>query len=366
MINRLKTVFMLCLLCLILILSGCSDNGSQEQSQQSSETTSADTSSVANPDNSNAVANNITLNLQGPGNTPANLLNGGIAAEYDGYIYHTDRMMWGNLCRTPINGGMSELLQKGTFHDININSDTIFVIGSVSNQDTGIYADGIFRMNTDGSNLQMIKEGYFEQLILYDSYLYYIDTMDSGLYRIKYDGTDDKLLLENIYDDFTIIDSSLYVCAELDEEYVQSVYKMPLDASATPVMVIKDIFGGGINAANSFIYYIARDNSSNTYRYNTATGESEVFYPQWIDWLNTDGEYLYYFWNGLRADHTDEGLYRINLDGSGEQMVMASEEFFSMNIAGGKIFWHNNDDQRRLTVMNLDGSDMTFVELIPD
>jgi hypothetical protein len=92
------------------------------------------------------------------------------------------------------------------------------------------------------------------------------------------------------------------------------------------------------------------------------TSEAGIFAYKWMDYVNTDGEYLYYFWSGVRQDNADSGLYRTRADGSEDVLILQTEELFSPNIAGGKIFWHNNDDQRRLTVMNLDGSEMTFVE----
>jgi len=296
------------------------------------------------------------------GNTNSNLLQDGIAAEYDGYIYHADRMMQGNLWRTPVGGGESELIQKGKFSCINVSDGVIFALGAVYDQETGFYVDGIYRMNLDGSDLEMIKEGWFEQLILYDEYLYYSDFVDGELRRIKYDGSDETLFLDNFYYDFVIIGGSLYVCAELGEEYVENVYRMPLDGSGEPEIVISDIFGGGIDAANETIYFTARDNTSNTYQYDPATGETSVFLEKWIYWVNTDGDYLYYWWTGLRQDKSDCGFYRVRPDGSEDQLIMQADEFYGTNIAGGKVYWHNNDEERRLCVMNLDGTDLTFVE----
>jgi hypothetical protein len=355
-----------------LILSACggsqtpasvSDNPS-DGNQEIAETAESEAPVAATEISGDAVA--APLVLKGLGNTPSNILNGGIAVEYDGYIYHTDRMMWGNIWRTPAGGGESELIQSGTFHDLNVSGGVIFAVGSVMDQDTGLNKDGIYRMNVDGSGLILVKEGYFEQLALNDDYLYFMDTMDCGLYRMKYDGGDVTFLLENVYSDFIIIDDALYVCAELGGTYDMNVYKLPLDGSAEPEAVIFGIFGGGIDAVGKSIYFEGGNNTSNTYRYDTVTGETDIFLPKWISQMNTDGENIYYYWNGVRMDNADCGLYRINPDGSGEQLVMQAETFFGLNIAGGKMFWHNNDEQRRLTMMNLDATDIAFVEQAPD
>ncbi|NCB50532.1 MAG: DUF5050 domain-containing protein [Clostridia bacterium] len=370
--HKNKTRFLACLLCIILVLSGCGGSQSTPAETAAPTETTGDAAVPAENETPAEVSAEpsaetaVVLNLVGPGNTSSNLLEGGVAAEYEGYIYHTDRMMWGNIWRTPTGGGDSELIQTGKFHGLNINDGVIFALGSILNPETGFYDEGIYMMNTDGSNLKMIKEGWFEELILLDEYLYYSDFVDGKLNRMKYDGSEETLLLDNFYNDFVIIGGSLYVCAELGEEYAQNVYKMPLDGNGEPEMVISDFFGGGIYAANECIYFIGRDNTSNTYQYNTETGETSVFLPKWIDDINTDGEYIYYFWTGVMMSNSDKGFYRIRPDGSEDQLIMQVETFFSPNIAGGKVFWHNNDEQRRLSVMNLNGSDLAFVEQAPN
>lgn len=364
MIRRFQTCFLLCVLCIILILSGCSGKETQPQSAKESPkgTTDAAVETPSESTSANAEETAVQLVLEGPGNTSANLLHDGLAAEYDGYIYHVDEMMAGSIWKMPVGGGESALIQKGTFHDLNVNGGVIFALGYVPNPDTGLSTYGIFMMNTDGSNMKVIKEGNFEELILYDEYLYFADIIEGGLYRMKYDSSDEALLLADIYDDFTIIDDALYIYASLGEDYTTNIYKMPLDGSALAEMIVQDTFGGAMDVALGEIYYIARDNTNNMYRYNTEAGENDQFLDKWVDSINAEGEYLYYFWTGNRQDNADSGMYRMKQDGSEAQMIMHTESLFSINIAGGKMFWHNNDEQRRLTVMNLDGTELTFVE----
>jgi hypothetical protein len=217
-------------------------------------------------------------------------------------------------------------------------------------------------MTTDGSNAKILKDGYFSRLILNDEYLYYTDGSDGALHRIKFDGSEDKLLLqEEIYDRFIIINGSIYLYTDLDEEHVTNIYRMPLDGNIGPEMIVEDIFGG-IDVGFNDIFYSARDNSSNMYRYSTETGENSLFWDHWIDNINSNGDYLYYFWNGVRADDSDAGLYRMKLDTSENQMLMQIAELYSLNIAGEKLFWENNDDLRRLTIAKLDCTDIQFVK----
>jgi len=305
--------------------------------------------------------------FDGAGNTPANLLHDGVAAEYDGYVYHTDKMMAGSIWRTPAGGGDSELIKQGTFHSLNISGGVIFAVGYLPNPENDLLEiEGIVRMNTDGSDAQMIKEGYFDSLTLYDNYLYYIDPCEGCLYRMKTDGSDEKQLLEGLYGNYAVTDGVIYALAELDESYNDNIYKLPL-SGGTPELIFQRTFGNYIDVALGGIFFIpAGDTEGNTYRYDIGTGQSEVFCEGWIDYVNTDGEYLYYFWSGVRMDNADAGVYRINSDGSNSILLLQIEECYSINIAGDMIFFHTNDDERRLSVMNTDGSGLKFLPQAED
>lgn len=305
-----------------------------------------------------------SISLSGQGNTPSNLLHGGTAVEYDGFIYHVDEMIEGNIWRTPVAGGESELLCKGSFCALNVNGGLIFSLLSFPDPDSELKTGGICVMNTDGSDAKILKEGYFSRIILNDEYLYYADGSDGALHRMKFDGSEDTVLLqEEIYDSFLLINGAIYLFTDLDEEYVTNIYRMSLDGSTGPNMVVEDIFGG-IDVGFNEIFYSARDNTSKMFRYNTETGESSIFWDEWIDNINYSGDYLYYFWNGVRADDLDAGLYRMKTDTSENQMLLQVNELYSLNIAGEKLFWENNDDLRRLTVANLDCTDIQFVEKV--
>ena len=350
------SIFMTCL------LTSC---GSSDSSAAPSQQSSGSVEPTYTPNEETPFVPKETtpsIALSGSGNYPANLLYGGMAVEYDGYVYHIDQMFEGNLWRTSVDGGESELLCKGSFCGLNVNGGLIFSLLSFPSLDSGLETSGICVMNIDGGSAKILKEGYFSRLILNDEYLYYTDGSDGSLYRIKYDGSGEQLLLqEEIYDAFLIINGSLYIYSDLDEEYVTNIYKMPLDGSAPPTMIVKDIFGG-IDVALNEIYYTARDNSSNMLQYDTETGEISLFVDYWIDSINTDGEYLYYFWSGAKSNNSDCGLYRMRPDTSDNQMIMQTEELYSLNIAGGKLFWQNNDEFRRLTSSNLNCTEILFVK----
>jgi len=312
------------------------------------------------------VAKQNAESFDGAGNTAANLLHDGIAAEYDGYVYHTDKMMRGGIWRTPSGGGESELVKKGTFHSINVSGGVIFAIGYVPDPDDDqLEVEGIVRVNIDAGGAELIKEGCFDELILYDNYLYYADLIEGGLYRVKTDGSDEKLMLEDVYENFAVVDGSIYVLTDNDN-YDSCIYKLPL-SGGKPELIFERTFGNYIDVALGGIYFISSDETTkNTFKYDVSAKKSQVSFDIWVNYLNTDGEFLYYFWNGVRMDNTDAGIYRSNADGSGRTLLLQIEECYSINIAGNLLFFHTNDDQRRLSVMNLDGTGLRFLPQAQD
>ena len=304
------------------------------------------------------------LVLQGPGFSPSNLRNEGMAAEYDGFIYHIDDMFEGNLWKTSVSSGESQLLQEGSLSDINANGGAVFAAGSVppATADEALDRYGIFRIQADGSGLTMIKEGSFDNLMLQDEYLYYTDVINGGLYRMKYDGSDEKLLLEDIYDEVVIVNEAIYVVTDLEGSSDRHLYTLPLDGSSAPELLVKDLWGGFF-ADNQALYYESRGDSTEiTYRYDTVSKSADVYMDKAVSYLNTDGDNLYYFWDGKRQDNEDQGFYQKNLATCEEIMIMKGDQMFDINVSGGKVFWHNNDDERRITVMNLDGTNQYFAE----
>ncbi|MBF7097423.1 DUF5050 domain-containing protein [Alkalibacter mobilis] len=347
------SLLLIVLLIFVLFLGGCgSDGGSVEDGDGQT--------SQGNDSNDSNGAEIIVL--EGAGNSPSNLLHQGMAIEYEGHVYHVDKMFEGSIWKTSMESGESQLLLEGTLHHLNVNGGLLFAVGSVAAGSDGLGTDGIFMSNIDGSGFTVLKEGYFGLLILQDEYLYFTDVVEGGLYRMKYDGSEETLILENIYDNVAIFNDHIYVMADLDEQYVSNIYELFLDGSGEPVMIVNDVFGGTFDVVENELFYILRDNMGDMHRYDTEKKTERLFLDTWVDNLNGQGTDLYYFWSGVRKDNTDKGLYYFNDETGEKEMILAAESIFDINMAGGKIYWHDNDAQRRISVMNIDGTDREYVE----
>ena len=293
--------------------------------------------------------------FEGPGNSPSNLLAHGMAVEDEGYLYHIDKMLEGSIWKTSKSDGSSELLLKGQYTFLNISGSHLFMYGL----DEG----GILDLNLDNKETVMLKEGFFGGLVLQDEWLYYADSFDGGLYRMKYDGSEDTLIQEGIFDDYAIDGETIYFLTSDYDEDGSYVYKIPLEGG-TPEKCTSRTFGGFFTAADGYVYYEPAENGTFKFKRVRADGtDDSVLLEKSISYPNVSEGWLYYYTGGRAKDKSDSGFYRIRLDGTEDTLITQGVVGFDFNIAGDKIFFHTNDDQRRLTVMNLDGSEMRFLEI---
>lgn len=293
--------------------------------------------------------------FEGPGNSPSNLLAYGMAVEDEGYLYHIDKMMEGSIWKTSMADGSSELLLKGQYSFLNISGSHLFVFGL----DEG----GILDLNLDSKKTVMLKEGFFGGLVLQDEWLYYAGSSDGGLYRMKYDGSEDTLIQEGIFDEYVIDGETIYFLTSDYDEDGSYIYKIPLEGG-TPEKCTPRTFGGFFTAAEGYIYYEPAEDGTFKFKRVRADGTDEsVLLEKSISSPNVSGGWLYYYTGGRAQDKSDLGFYRIKLDGTEDTLLLQGVVGFDFNVAGDKVFFHTNDDMRRLTVMNLDGSEMRFLEM---
>lgn len=372
-------VISLCLI-LALISAGCGNTGpdlttiqsSGRKTEDSGNTSTAPLTSAAATSASSEAAHTTTVPpdpptvLVGPGNLAANLLNGGIATESDGYIYHLDEIIEGNLWRTSLEKGTSELICEGNFRALNVNAGQIFCLGRSSAAGSPLETGGICVMNVDGSNAKVLREGYTSQLFLQDEYLYYTEGKEGTLHRMKSDGSGDELLLKaEVYDNFVLVDEAVYLFIDLSGENPTNLYRMPLDGSNAPELIEEDLFGAYGVGKNHILYGLRGNSTQAMYSYNTQTGTKTQIIDREMEDMVPYGDYFYYFWHGRRADDADSGIYRMKHDFSEDQLLIQTTDISSLNIAGDKLFWETNNDLRQPTVAKLDGTDVQYVILSP-
>jgi len=183
----------------------------------------------------------------------------------------------------------------------------------------------IYKMRTDGSDLQRIGSVCGGDLNVIGDWLYFGNIDDNGRpYRIRTDGS---LLSGPLGDEcgmFSVAGDWIYY-----GNYAKNgvLYKSKTDGSETVPLI--DGPGEIASVYDGWVYYCGQNGFS---RVPVEGGEVQALAGEWkTDYCITD-EWIYYIENAVKA------VLRMRLDGSEQSIVVRSEEEFqALNIASGKL-----------------------------
>ena len=184
----------------------------------------------------------------------------------------------------------------------------------------------IYKMRTDGSNLQRIGNIRGGDLNVVGDWLYFGNIDDRGRpYKIRTDGS---LLSGPLGDEcglFSVAGDWIYY-----GNYSQNgvLYKSKTDGSETIPMI--DSTGEIASTYDGWVYY---SGYGGFFRIPVNGGDPQVLVGEWkADYCISDGWFYYIENSNLKSVH------RIRLDGSDQSVVVRSdEEYQALNIAAGKL-----------------------------
>lgn len=252
------------------------------------------------------VVKNINQNI---GNTQGNLVNGGLLAVTEDYIYYCDD----GLYRIKHDGtGKERIAQVGT-EEINVIGEWIYCR---KYDDENAY---IYKMKTDGSNKTRLSDDITMHMFVVGNWIYYKNNSDSGkLYKIDINGMNKtKICDDTVYD-------------------------------------MKNYFGF-MTVSDDYIYYFVQDNDINLYRINVdGTQRTNLSHQYFIDFdlsqsIQVVDGWIYY--------GGDNGLYKVKTDGSGN--IKICEDAWCYNVTGNNIYFMG--EQNKVEKIRTDGSGREIV-----
>ena len=358
---------------LLIFAAGCGKSepvdtpGNEPKEEEPSEETPSEDPETEEPGEENPEEEKpVVLSLEGFGNTMSNIKNDGMAVFEAPYLYHMDQMITGNILRTNLETKESEVLVEGQFSFLNYGDGTLFFAGSYYPEEATESSYGIFKMDANGENLQLIQKGYITDLLLYEEYLYFFNSDQGGLFRLKYDGTEETMLVKDVYEGYALVNDMIYLNNYLDGASESYVYKLPLTGGTPEKVDEQDTFGTYLFPAKGFILYEPRmDGSRGMTRFNTENGQFSQLDKAISDVTEAE-DLIYYFWSGRRQDNADQGIYKSRADGSEEELILQVEIAFSLNYVNGKLYYHNNDEKRRISVLDPVTLEQSFLPLMEE
>jgi hypothetical protein len=190
-------------------------------------------------------------------------------------------------------------LTNTTASYINVYEDWIYFVNYRED-------DKVYRMKTDGSNIQELSSLESVRILLqHDGYLYFTPYSEyNKLYRMKLDGSDLVMINDQWVPFFMIYDDKLYMSQH--GEY--GIYQSALDGSGKSKLT--DYYGDYFNIVNDHIFYSNSVENYQFYRMNLDGSENQLWLDQRVNYMCVNDDYLYFF----NDKDPDLGVVRMHYD----------------------------------------------------
>lgn len=291
------------------------------------------------------------------GNSNANIANGGIVDEAEGWIYYS---LPDGLYKVKKDGSEKQKLVddklNAGFYDINVIDNDIYyrsmgiyktdikgdttkqitaedVRGGVHFVDGWIQYGNKIRMKYDGSDMEKIYDsnkacGYTLNIV--DGWIYYYDSDSNGkdgIFKMRLDGSEQQKIFEGNANNMIVEGDWIYF---QNHKKGKRLYKMKTDGSDIQLIVNDEVMS--INVTDGWIYYNG-NNSLNKIKVD-GTEQQKLCMDNSVDLCVID-EWIYYKING-----ESQSLYRVKTDGSEQQQFATIGEVT-------KIADNNNNDNKQ-------------------
>lgn len=286
----------------------------------------------------------LTLNVRSEevhfrGNSLGNIMNKGLAASDDKYIYYSNLNDGGKLYRESIEGGEAVPLTNDEVSYINVYDGWIYFLSK----------GDMYRVKNDGSNLTLITSGNANYINLVDGFLYYFDATKGGIWKIDIEDIGyGEVKVKEIVDKSGNPDRwDLYTQIAVDKDYVYfqnlddslSLYKMRLDGRESCTKV----YTGEVRNINIYGDYVYFTEGNRIYRIKKDGSNKEVVTTRNADYIN-----VYDGWVYFRNDSSNGRLYKVKTDGS-NLTKLSDDKVRNINITDQYIFYVNERDAFKFT-----------------
>lgn len=287
----------------------------------------------------------ITINDKSVnGNIVGNTNNYGYAAESDEYIYYIEGL---NIIRADKTFQNKDVLisksQGSGFMRLNIIEDFVFYTSGKS----------LNRMSFDGKdNKSIYSLSYLLDINTIGEWLFFINFLDNdNIYRIDVNGQNLQRFIDIEATDIATYDDKLiYSYKDEDTVYVESV-----DFDGNNREVEFETYGEvrDLSKVNGDYYYIDKD--SMLVKDKGGNFESvQILINQEISSYIIIDDQIYYSLRKSDKGHTGEGLYRMELDGSGINLISDTSMVSGFSHVGNYLLYESSDDKQFPSLKRMD------------
>ena len=190
---------------------------------------------------------------------------------------------------------------------------------------------GIYAMDSSGDNIKKISNMYGRFLQVVNDKIYFNTWLpEKGLYRMNLDGSELELIIEGAWLEFYVYKDAIYYVSDMHQPFKK------LDLKTGEITTILDDFGSIQWIDDDYIYFSYDHEISSYYRMNLETKEIQ-FLKETEDTphrFSYDGETIYY--------STLDSIYRIDLNNV-DINSDGARELIVPNIDGGQNLIRNGE-----------------------
>lgn len=273
----------------------------------------------------------LVLNVEETiGNTSGNIINLGIVAEKDGWIFYSNYSDGGKLYKATKDGKNITKISDDNAYYINVVGDFIYYANTLDELK-------LYKIKTDGTNRTKILEVSAEQITVVNDWIYFINDLEEfKIYKVKTDGTALTKINNDASVNLNVKDEFIYYSNLSDDG---KIYKIRIDGiGRTKVNNDTSAF---INVIDEWIYYVNVSDNQYVYKIKANGTERTRVFNEPATFLNVTNDSIYYL------DFLNEGrVYKRDLNGSSESRKLQAWEFgLFINVIDNLVFYGVEADE---------------------
>lgn len=272
------------------------------------------------------------------GNTPGNLLNGGLFCEDGDKIYFSNQNDYGSLYVMDKDLSNIKKIYDDKSAYINAAGKYIYYTRQNNLKDgkTHVFVmdkTGVYRLNKDGRDITQLSKEITEIAGLSGNYVYYQFYADGGfkLNKVKIDKKEEALLSSDPVPPIAIKDNVLYYSGTERDHFIHA-----MDLSNGSDRTILEGNYGFCTVFDNYLYFLDLENNYALTRCGLDGSNPVTMVENRISTYNISlsGKYIYY----QVDDGESNGLYRLNTE-SHETHLIQSGNFHSIHVSSDWVFF---------------------------
>lgn len=276
------------------------------------------------------------------GNTCGNIINKGLTADYNGYIYYSNISDKYKLYSMKKDGSDKKKISDDSCSYINVIGDWIFYR---NDDDWG----KIYRIKTDGTMRTCLNKDDSTFVTVVGDFIYYCNSSNGNqITRIKNDGSNRGIICNDSAEYINVYNGWIYY-SNASQKY--SLCKVTVNGRKKRT-ISKDRCLS-LNIAGDWIYYRNGSKEGKLCKIKINGKSNIILDTTDANCINVCGDWIYY--KSANEKYYDSGLYKIKTNGTCKKNICngLSE---GINISSNWIFYINNSDKNELYKVRTDGT----------